>query len=180
MRCLRQQEHDCALPKLPNAAAEGVRMTNQKLPWLQTMLVHSILKQYRSSYQRYDDTSAGMQLIDLLTPKGDAMVETGNAELLNLADFIAAAIAEQSPDEPTRDPRGFPLSSHGMPIEALCAACGLPMVTVDEETFIHDCECLYSAPSAAGQLLTASSAAEDSEPATVGADSQVNRGGERG
>jgi hypothetical protein len=78
---------------------ESHRPSKQKMPWLKTMLVHSILQEYRSSYQRYDDNGAGMQLVDLLTPAKEDTVSIGSAELLNLADFVAAAIAERSPDE---------------------------------------------------------------------------------
>jgi len=47
--------------------------------------------------------------------------------------------------EAERDSRGFPLSSHGVPIEAVCAACKTPMVAMpgaEENEFVHDFDCL--------------------------------------
>lgn len=45
-----------------------------------------------------------------------------------------------------RDARGFPLSSHGIAIEAVCAACQTPLITTDDESFMHDCDCRHYAP----------------------------------
>lgn len=45
--------------------------------------------------------------------------------------------------EPNCDARGFPLAKPGIPIEARCAACHLPMVTTDDEYFTHDCDCMH-------------------------------------
>lgn len=53
-----------------------------------------------------------------------------------------------------RDQRGFPLAKPGIPIEARCAACEMPMITQggDEEAFYHDCECFHrGAPKPTGE-----------------------------
>jgi hypothetical protein len=93
----------------------------------------------------------------------------GCIQLNNEEALLCAQALERSVETSVRrDARGFPLSSHGVPIEAVCAACRVPMTSFGEDSFIHDCDCFYSAPSAAG-LRTAASFSEDSEPATVGA-----------
>jgi hypothetical protein len=44
------------------------------------------------------------------------------------------------------DDRGFLLSKSGHPIEAVCGACGCPMITTDGEGFMHDCDCMHRSP----------------------------------
>lgn len=58
-----------------------------------------------------------------------------------------AARRARSAPEPAavqRDARGFPLVNGKIPVEAVCAACQLPMVTTDDEYFLHDCDCMNS------------------------------------
>jgi len=38
---------------------------------------------------------------------------------------------------------GFPRSQSGHTIHAVCAACGLPLITTDDEAFMHDCQCIH-------------------------------------
>jgi hypothetical protein len=75
-----------------------------------------------------------------LHPADDAR----NAAALEIAKRVAAdALHAQLPDETSRDARGFPLAKPGIPIEARCAACSMPMVSTDDEYFIHDCDCMH-------------------------------------
>lgn len=62
------------------------------------------------------------------------------------------------------------MNEQGIRIQARCAVCELPLVTTDGEYFTHDCYCLYSAPSVAGQY-PAEPSAEGSGSAMVGAGS---------
>jgi hypothetical protein len=58
-------------------------------------------------------------------------------------DYNESVRAIYGGPERRRDARGFPLSASGQPIEAVCAACGLPMITLDDESYMHDCDCLH-------------------------------------
>lgn len=68
----------------------------------------------------------------------------------NQADAEATAYSAPSaggmlPNNPARtDSRGFRLSSLGHPIEAICGSCSTPLITHDDEWFMHDCDCMKS------------------------------------
>jgi hypothetical protein len=76
----------------------------------------------------------------------NADVHVGGHELLAQYRRALTAMIERRAVETEckRDARGFPLSSHGIAIEARCAACGCPLITQGEEDwFTHDCDCMH-------------------------------------
>lgn len=58
----------------------------------ETDRVLRILQAYRCQFWNYDDDCGGMQLTDVLTPTGEATIQTGIKELESLADFIAGEL----------------------------------------------------------------------------------------